>query len=332
MSTDVSDFLNLEYPIIQAAMGGGVANAKLVCAVSNSGGLGSLGFSDADTFEQEIISIKHTLNNRPYSVNLLMPFVTRAHVRCCIKHKVPVVSIFYGYKKGLIPALQRAGCKVAYQIGSLADAEHVVANGADFLIVQGNEAGGHLCGQQPLAELLPLLKEHFNHLPIVAAGGIHDAVTARHAISLGANGVCCGTRFLMSEESGAHPLYKKKLVESQSTLVTKLFGLGWHAQHRVLKNHATEKWLNGKGVAPLPVSIINQGAGLLSKYFPTKFQDYLFSLQRPGIPFYTPILPNHQMQNPNMQCSALYAGECVSQLTRIAKTEDIISEVGRAFT
>lgn len=327
MKVSIADILNIKYPIIQAAMGGGAADSTLVCAVSKAGALGSLGFTSIHTFEREIIKIKNTLGGLPYCVNLLVPFVTGAHIECCIKYKVPVVSISFGYKKGLISALKNAGCKVAYQIGTFSSVSRIVDEGVDFVIVQGNEAGGHLCGKLPLSELITKLKVHFRDLPIIAAGGIYNAKTASNTMLLGADGVSCGTRFLMSAESGAHMQYKQKLVQSNKTLVTTLFGFGWHEQHRVLENKATKKWLSEKCELSLSISMINKMAEIVAKYIPDKVQAYIYSRQRLGCPFYTPILPNTHMEKPNIQYAAMYAGKCVSHLNSIETVDDIVKEI-----
>lgn len=327
LTTLFLDKVSLEYPIVQAAMGGGIATPELVCAVSKAGGLGSLGISPNSSFKKEIREIKQELAGRPFSVNLLLPLTTKAHVKTILNERVPIVSIFCGYKKGLIKALKDSGCIVMYQIGSIAESAKVIAEGADILIAQGQEAGGHLRGAIPLVELLSSLKTQFPQVPIVAAGGIHNAESTRQVMSLGADAIAAGTRFLMSVESGAHKDYKKKLVAAEQTIITELFGMGWHEKHRVLKNSATEKWINQSGKLPLYVPWVNKSVEPFSKFLPTKIQEKIHQLQSARLPFYSPIVPNSRMHNPQIEYSALYAGQCVNQLKDILPAAMIVKQL-----
>lgn len=329
---DMLDKLSLNVPVIQAAMGGGISGPELVCAVSKAGGLGSLGHTSINDFRENIKIIKSELGKHSFSVNLLLPLATSAHIQACINEQVSIVSIFYGYKKNLVSTLKNSGSIVAYQVGSLAEAEIVVLEGVDMLIVQGCEAGGHLRGDMPLSQLLPTIRERFPELLVIAAGGIYNGATARAAIALGADGVAAGTRFLMSEESGAHRLYKGQLVEGKKTVVTSLFGFGWHAPHRVLQNKATERWIAPDGHGPKWIKPINKSAAMLSKYMPEKLQNAIYNAQNIKAPIYTPIVPTERtLKRSNVDCSALYAGECVAEINSIEPAATIVAEIGAAI-
>lgn len=332
VATNFLERLSIEYPIVQAAMGGGIATPELVCAVSKAGGLGSLGISPISSFKKQIGEIKHEIAKCPYSVNLLMPFTTPEHIHTCVRERIPIVSIFYGFKKGLVKILKEAGCIVAYQVGTIEEARLVVADGADVLIAQGKEAGGHLRGSIPLNMLIPMLRKYFPKTAIVGAGGIHDAETVKMTMSLGADGVASGTRFLMSHESGAHPDYKKRLMDSSNTIVTTLFGMGWHAQHRVLVNKATIKWVNNQGEIPTIISLINKSVEPFSKHIPLSIQTKIHQLQSGRLPFYSPIVPHSQLLAPKIEYSALYAGQCVKHLANILPAELIVKCLARGIT
>lgn len=327
MTPNILDQIGLELPILQAAMGGGISGPELVTEVSLAGGLGSLGMTPIAQFRQDITAIQQQLEGRSYAVNLLMPFTTRAHVRCCIEQRVPVVSIFYGFKSGLVDALKQAGCRVLYQVGTVNDAERALGEGADGLIIQGHEAGGHLSSKERLETLLPKVHERFPATFIFAAGGVHNNHTANRLLSLGANGVAVGTRFLMSPESGAHPLYKQKLVSATDTLVTHLFGTGWYAPHRVIANAASRKWLHdGEYDKPL-VRGLNRVVEHGSKYMPAALQDWIYHRQNLHLPFYSPTPPTTRHSQPPVECSALYAGECAAAITSLKPAAQTVRDI-----
>lgn len=330
---DVLDRLSVSFPVIQAAMGGGISGPELVCAVSRAGGLGSLGHTSIDNFRKNITAIQRELGVRPYCVNLLLPLATKAHIRACLKQRVPVVSIFYGHKAGLVAALKDAGCMVAYQVGSLGEAERAWSEGAEILIVQGCEAGGHLRGFQPLHLLLAAIKSRCADAVVIAAGGIYNGASAQAALDLGADGVAAGTRFLMSAESMAHREYKAKLVAAKRTVVTSLFGFGWHAPHRVLQNKATEAWTTSDGSSPGWLRPINKSAAIMSRHMPQSAQDFLHSLQTSKVPLYTPIAPTERLRHrANVEVSALYAGECVAEINSIEPAANIVRDIGSSIS
>lgn len=112
------------------------------------------------------------------------------------------------------------------------------------MIAQGVEAGGHVRGTVPATELLARIRRAMSDAyPVLSAGGIADASDVAARLDAGAEAVICGTRFLMTEESGAHAVYKARLIEAEETVLTELFGVGWPAAHRVLPNEATLRWL-----------------------------------------------------------------------------------------
>jgi nitronate monooxygenase len=286
MMPDLRAVLSIEHPILQAGMGGGLSGWELASAVSNAGGLGAVGFTAPNQYEQAIVKTRSLTGSRPFAANLLMPFVRSEHIALCLKHEVPVVTLFYGFSRKVMAALKEAGTCVIYQVGSLQEAELMVAAGADALIVQGHEAGGHIRGTQRLDGLLPTVRERFSSIPIIAAGGVRDADDVACCRSMGADGVSCGTRFLMTEESRAHDAYKQRLIAATETVATGLFGLGWPAPHRVVPNAATRKWCAADGREPGWVGAVNWLSQFGARLTPVARVERMTGLQSLKRPLY----------------------------------------------
>lgn len=322
--------LGMRWPIVQAAMGGGISTADLAIAVSRAGGLGSIGLMPEELFAAELDRAREVLGETPFAANLLMPMMRRDHARACLERRVPVVSVFFGHDPGLLGELKAAGSFVIYQIGSEAEAEQVVRDGADALMVQGVEAGGHVRSTQRLDVLLPAVRQAHPDIPVLAAGGIHDAASVRRAHGLGADGVAVGTRFLLTPESNAHDAYKQRLVEADGTLLTDLFGLGWSAPHRVVPNDATRRWCRDGEHAPRWLSRFNRLSETPSRLLPLSAAASLVRLQRPGVPLFSPS-PLTRAMAADTEATPLYAGECVSRIADIRPAADIVRELAAAY-
>lgn len=248
LATRLSKTLGCDHPIISAGMGG-PARAELASAVSAAGGFGLLGMvrEPPALIEAEIAAVRQR-TNRPFGVNLI-PFSTapdllEAELQICFAARVPAMCYFWQVYPELIARTKQAGCLVLYQVGTLEDAVTAAKAGADVLIVQGVEAGGHVRGRQPLAELLPAVAKAVSDIPIAASGGIVDGAGLASALALGADGVQCGTAFLAARESYAHDYHKQRIVEAgpDDTVHTDLFAINWppNSPVRVLKNSVTE--------------------------------------------------------------------------------------------
>jgi NAD(P)H-dependent flavin oxidoreductase YrpB (nitropropane dioxygenase family) len=325
---DIRDRFSIEHPIFQAGMGSGLSGSELASSVSNAGGLGTVGFDHPDAFDKAILQTKELVQGRPYAANLLMPLVRRAHVLSILRHKVPIVSMFYGFDASIIRSVKESGAYLIYQIGSETEADRVVAAGADALIVQGVEAGGHVRGSEPLGVILPKLRAKFSSLPIIAAGGIWDKKSTSQAISLGADGVSCGTRFLMTNESRAHDAYKQRLIEAQETIVTTLFGLGWPAApHRVLVNAAVERWCDSRGNPKGVITVLNWFSQFGARYIPDQVLFKMALAQRASRPLFTPVPSVVGMPQNNVEALCDYAGECVSQIRKIEPAKLVVEEL-----
>lgn len=332
MNSDWMTRIGLQHPVVQAGMGGGVANSALATAVSRAGGLGTLGISSAATFRSDLQQTQQRCGKRPVAVNLLMPFLRSAHVDVCIAEKPAVAVLFLGSDAGLVRRLREAGIVVWQQIGDVAQAERALADGVDGLIAQGVEAGGHLAGNIPLADLLRELRSRVGQRPpVLAAGGIYDAATAQRARDLGADGVVAGTRFLLSPESGAHLEYKHRLLDAHNTLRTKLFGMAWPAYHRVALNAATERWARGDANGPRWTQIINAACVPLRRVLPLESGSLMVGLQRLSLPLFSPFPVVEGMDSNNIDTTPLYAGECVSAIDSLRSAAEVVTELARGF-
>nr|MDT0526135.1 nitronate monooxygenase [Streptomyces sp. DSM 41633] len=138
--------------------------------------------------------------------------------------------------RALIQRLSGEGVFVMVMVGTEDQAAEALAYGADGLIAQGREAGGHLVGTVAQADFLPKALALAGSRPVFAAGGIATAADTRAVLDAGAAGAVAGTRFLLTHESGAHPAYRQRIIDADSTIETTVFGLAWPARHRVLPN------------------------------------------------------------------------------------------------
>lgn len=238
--TRVCEILGIEYPILQGGMAW-VATAELAAAVSNAGGLGIIGAGNApgDVVEKEILKA-FTLTDRPFGVNvmLLSPFVDQV-MDVIIKHRVKVVTTGAGNPGKYIGALKETGAKVIPVVPSTALAKRMQSVGADALIAEGTEAGGHI-GELTTMCLVPQVVDTVD-IPVIAAGGIADGRGLAAAFALGAEGVQIGTRFVCSKECTAHQNYKDALVKAgdRDAIVT---GRSTGHPVRCIKNKLTREF------------------------------------------------------------------------------------------
>ena len=217
----VTNLLKIKYPIRQGGMAW-VADADLAAAVSNGGGLGIIAAANmpADLLEQQLIKIR-TLTDKPFGLNimLLSPTADDA-LELAAKHGVPVVTTGAGMPGKVLDKLKPLGTTVIPVVASVSHAERIAKQGADAVIAEGMEAGGHI-GEITTMNLVPQIADAVN-LPVIAAGGIADGRGAAAAFVLGATGVQMGTRFVCAEECNVHINYKQKIVKAndRATAVT----------------------------------------------------------------------------------------------------------------
>src|SRR5262249_12775428 len=157
---------------------------------------------------------------RAVAVNLLMPFVRRSHVAVCIDARVDVVVVAFGGDREVIERLHDAGIFIFVMVGTEAQARDAISWGADGLIAQGREAGGHLVGIMPALDFLPRARAVASQRPVFLAGGIATGADTRAALDAGADGVIAGTRFLLTHEANAHPEYQQRILDADNTIET----------------------------------------------------------------------------------------------------------------
>jgi NAD(P)H-dependent flavin oxidoreductase YrpB (nitropropane dioxygenase family) len=257
LRTPLCDVLRIEVPILSAGMGS-VAGPELVAAVSEAGGFGVLGVSGAspEAIQQRVESTR-VLTSRPFGTNVIIDEVgwaaseedrelVRAEVMSAIQAQVAAVVLFWGDPAPYVEPAHEQGVTLLVQVGSVAEAEAAAAAGVDAVIVQGVEAGGHVRGTTSIWELLPAAVAAVSPVPVLASGGIGDGVGVARAIALGAQGVSLGTRFVASDESQAHPEYKRRIVESRATdtvYTQDLYDISWTgAPTRTLRNRTFDEW------------------------------------------------------------------------------------------
>lgn len=241
--------LGFDYGIVQAPLGPDISGPELVAAVANAGAIGLLRAPDWDCPEyvREMIRKTRTLTKKHFGIGVVMAFPHEENLKVILEEKVAVLQLYWGeVSEELVSRAHDAGVKVVPQIGSVEAAKMAINVGVDAIIVQGREAGGHVIGQEGLIAFLPRVVDMVGErdIPVIAAGGIVDARGYVAALALGAQGVSMGTRFVATEESYAHPTYKRKLVEYHETEYTDLFGRArWPgAPHRALLTPFLSDW------------------------------------------------------------------------------------------
>lgn len=318
----------VQYPIMQAGMPV-AGNVRLAAAVSRAGGIGTLGLQDVSVWEQSLKQLKQQAAAHPVNANLLLPYTRKAHVQAVIRQQVPIVTLFWGKAQPCVRPLHEAGCFLFQQVGSVDEAKQALDAGVDGLIVQGEEAGGHVRGTLKLQELLPQVRALTQEIPCFAAGGIYTAEDVRRAVSLGADGISTGSRFLLTDESGAHSAYKQRLLDASETLKTTLFGLGWATPHRVVPNAATQRWCDKNGAVPAWLDGLHKAFGFTRKIAP--FKPDAARGQRADIPFFTnAVIPEHLSAELVESCP-LYAGERVKELTDIQPAAQVVQSLAQGF-
>jgi len=239
---DIRDLLNIKYPIIQGGMAN-IATHQLAAAVSNAGGLGLVGAGgwDAERVREEIRKTK-ALTDKPFGVNIMLMSPHAAAISdVVIEEGVPVVTTGAGNPGIYIEKWKKAGIKVIPVVPSVAFAKRLERSGADALVVEGTEAGGHI-GELTTMVLVPQVCDAVN-IPVIAAGGIADHRGLDAAYVLGAKGVQIGTVLLASHECPIHDNYKNMVLGAKDT-DTVVTGRQTGAPVRVLKNKMAREYLN----------------------------------------------------------------------------------------
>ncbi|MBI2854197.1 MAG: enoyl-[acyl-carrier-protein] reductase FabK [Chloroflexi bacterium] len=261
LHTSICDLLGIEYPVIQGGMAW-LGTWELASAVSEAGGLGTIaaGNSPIEWLRQQIRSTRER-TRKPFAVNVLLlsPLVNEV-MELIYQERVPVVAFGAGNPGIYIPRLKGAGIKIMPVVSAVALAKRLQRSGADALVAEGMESGGHI-GE---TTTLPLVTQVVDavQIPVVAAGGIADGRGMAAALALGAQGVQMGTRFACSVECIAHPKYKERIVKAgdRDTAVT---GLSTGHPVRCLENKLTRKFLEMERAGATVKELEELGTGKL---------------------------------------------------------------------
>lgn len=263
MNNNICKLLNIKYPIFQGGMAW-VSDSSLAAAVSNAGGLGIIAGANASaSFIREEIRKTKELTDKPFGINIMLLSENADEIaKIVIEEGVKVVTTGAGNPGKYIARWKEAGVRVIPVVASVALAKRMERAGADAVIAEGCEAGGHI-GKLTTMVLLPQVVDAVN-IPVIAAGGIGDGRGIGAAFILGASGVQVGTRFLVANECSIHENYKDAVVKSKDidTVVT-----GRVTGHpvQVIKNKLAREYLNLEGKNASIEELEELGRGALRK-------------------------------------------------------------------
>lgn len=253
LHTRLTDLLGIEQPVLLGGMGGGTSS-ELVAAVSNAGGLGILGCANkSPEWVASSVRAIRQMSDRPFGLNLLLFEASAELTDAVLAARPPVFSTGWPSLEQDLPALfaraHAGGSKVLAMVSAVAEARRAAKAGADAIVAQGTEGGGHV-GIIGSMVLLPQVVRAVESLPVVAAGGIATGAGLAAALVLGAEGVLLGTRFLATPEAPVPDAWKRAILESDgsNTMLTEIpdvaRGRVWPgAFSRVTRNRFLETWL-----------------------------------------------------------------------------------------
>ena len=241
MKTEITELLGIEYPIIQGGMAW-VAEYHLAAAVSEAGGLGIIGAASAppEVVREQIRKVKER-TSKPFGVNVMLMNPNAPEVaKVVVEEQVPVVTTGAGNPAKFMSLWKEAGVKVIPVVASVAMAKLMVRGGADAVVAEGMESGGHI-GSTTTMALVPQVADAID-APVIAAGGIADGRGMAAAFMLGAEAVQMGTRFVAAKESIVHANYKEKLIKSKD-IDSEITGSSTGHPIRVIRNKMSREYL-----------------------------------------------------------------------------------------
>ena len=293
---------------------GPAATPALAAAVSEAGGIGSLGASwtEPAVLRAQIREIQNA-TEQPFCVNLVLAFDQEERLEIAVSEGVPIISFSWGIRSDLVSRAHAGGCRVVAQAGTPPEAAAAVEAGCDAIMAQGIEAGGHVQGDVGLLALVGELSRTLS-VPVIAAGGIVDARGARAAMLAGAEGVAMGTRFLATPEADVHPDWAARLVAASAadTVLTGLFDGDWpDAPHRVLKNTTYRHW----DEAGRPPAGSRPGEGeVVARHGDVEIERY------------APDEPRRATTG-DLEAMCLYAGQGVGLVTAVEPAAELVSRI-----
>ena len=311
--TRLCELLGIEAPIMQAPIQGSPA---LTAAVAEAGAFGMLGvgWHALDDIRQAVRETRER-TKRPFGANLVLWEPQHERLAVLLDEQVPLVSIFWGDAAPYIPAIHAAGALAAVTVGSADEAYRAAQAGADLVVAQGWEAGGHVWGRVATLPLVPAVVDAVAPLPVVAAGGVGDGRGLAAVLVLGGAGIWIGSRFIASCESEFQALYKQRIVEAAETepLHGDVFDAEWkEAPHRVLVNSTVQGWLD----AGSPSGQSRPGAGEVIAWTP----------DGDGIERYSIMEPAAELRG-DTEALAMYAGQSAGVIRSVQPVQEIVTSI-----
>jgi len=249
IATALTDMFDLRFPIVLAPMGG-VAGGELAAAVSNAGGLGMVGggYGDPAWLAEELSRVREA-TTQAWGAGLITWSMNAATLDLVLSFNPAAMMLSFGDPRPFAPAIRAAGCRLICQVQDVQQGLLAIQAGADLIVAEGSEAGGH-SGERATLSLVPAVVDAVAPVPVLAAGGIADGRGLAAALMLGAHGALLGTRFCATPEALLTEQAKQRLVTASGsdTLRTHVFdivrGFDWPTGHagRALRNRFTQRW------------------------------------------------------------------------------------------
>jgi nitronate monooxygenase/enoyl-[acyl-carrier protein] reductase II len=251
LRTRFCELFDIDVPIAQAPIWP-ATSPQLVAAASEAGALGSIGaiFASADDLRDQVARVRE-LTDRPFAVNHVVPVLDEDAFEATLELRPAAVSFALGDPGDLIDRVHSAGAKAIHQVHTVAQAREVARRGVDVIVAQGSEAGGQgLAGGVGALALVPQVVDAVAPIPVLVAGGVGDGRGLAAALALGAAGANVGTRFLASEEAGAHGDWKRSIIDAQSEDTVRFTtwssimpaGDGYDVVPRVIRTEFVAEW------------------------------------------------------------------------------------------
>jgi nitronate monooxygenase len=238
----VCELLRIDHPIVEAPLS---ADPHLPAAVSNAGGLGTLGLGWADD-PGGLVRETAALTDRPFAGNFVLAFDQHHRIDQALSAGLRIVSLFWGDPESYVDSVHDGGGLVMHTVGSVEEARRAIGCGVDIVVAQGWEAGGHVWSGVATLPLVPAVVDAVAPVPVIAAGGIGDARGVAAVFALGAQAALLGTRFLLADEMPIHQEYRRRVIaatETDAKWYRDLYAVGWpDTTHRAIRNSTAEIW------------------------------------------------------------------------------------------
>src|SRR5580692_9105610 len=292
-----------------------VAVPELAAAVSNAGGLGMVTLTWSDP-AGDVVRQTAALTDRPFCGNLVLTSDQHRRLDEALEAGLRIVSLFLGDPASYIEPVHDAGGLVLCTVGSAEEARRAVASGADVIVAQGWEAGGHVGGKVATLPLVPAVVDAAAPVPVIAAGGISDGRGVAAVLALGAQAAWVGTRFLLADEMPIHEDYRRALIaaaETDAEWFPNLYDVGWpDSPHRALRNSTAKAW----EAAGCPPDDQRPGAGDVIAHFASG----------EAIVRYEPAPPMAGTTG-DIEALSMWAGQSVALARQPQSAADIVTEL-----